>query len=242
MALQYDPVGKRCLGVEQPGLIRLRDYILDRWHGSNLGIYNCRNVRGGRSLSLHAEGRAFDWRATSRDLADQVIGFCIANADTLNIQRVIDYEACQAWTVNSGWKSFNGPSPGGYALHIERNWKGALDSREINMILAPPPPPPPPPVTYGGIEIMLNARVALIPLAHRGFGLFEGHYDAKAPVVECQATIHGPFPEVDNWWEWSIGATVRCQVRGTKVIVTAFCERWREGQPEPSAHVLAVVK
>jgi len=97
-------------------------------------------------------------------------------------------------------------------------------------------------VFTGGVEAdMPTAKTKLITLAHQGFGQFRGVYDAGVPVHECQATIHGPEPKADGWWPHTIGATVRAQARGNRVIVTASCPEWSEGQPQPAAHVVAFV-
>lgn len=105
----------------------------------------------------------------------------------------------------------------------------------------PEPAVQPVPTTSGGVLVTLKAKMATVPLAHVGFGCFEGHYDAGAPVKECVATVHGPSPTHDGWWDWSLDAVVRCQARGNKVIVTAFCPRWSPGAPNPAVHVLAAI-
>ena len=52
---------KRCTGGPQPGAWGQMDWFLTNYRekgGVNSGIYNCRAVRGGRTTSLHGEGRA----------------------------------------------------------------------------------------------------------------------------------------------------------------------------------------
>lgn len=50
-----------CSGKALPGTVALMQYTLERFpYCSSMGIYNCRDVRGGTSLSIHACGRALD--------------------------------------------------------------------------------------------------------------------------------------------------------------------------------------
>lgn len=84
-------------------------------------------------------------------------------------------------------------------------------------------------------------KAATITLASKGLGVFEGIYDAKAPVAECQVSTHGPAPEADGWWDQSLEGQARCQARGNTVVVTGFYPRWRPGMPMPQVHVLAVL-
>lgn len=51
----------RCVGGARPGARALMAYYLESVDtGYNLGIYNCRPIRGSTSLSVHSEGRAID--------------------------------------------------------------------------------------------------------------------------------------------------------------------------------------
>src|SRR5699024_1883368 len=55
---------KSCTSGPQPGAWGAMDYFLSAYKskgGVNTGIYNCRSVRGGRTTSLHGEGRAADF-------------------------------------------------------------------------------------------------------------------------------------------------------------------------------------
>lgn len=148
MAVRYDPASRPCKAGEKPGLVELRRYVLARWGGSNLGIYACRNVRGGSSPSVHSEGRAFDWRAPSRAALDDLFAFLIANADRLNIQRIHDYQRQKNWDTRYGrWRSGGtGQGAGGPTTHVERNWIGANDQRRIDQIVGTQPLPAPNPI------------------------------------------------------------------------------------------------
>ena len=59
---RYEPAGVRCSGVAQPGVVAFMEWaIRDFGRGAfNLGIYNCRSVRGSANRSVHGDGRAGD--------------------------------------------------------------------------------------------------------------------------------------------------------------------------------------
>lgn len=158
MTVRYDPAGARCQGPTngQPGLRELRRYCMARWGGQDLGIYNCRRIRGGSGMSTHASGRAWDWRAPSRAVLEDMFAFLIAHADALNIQRIHDYQRQRNWDTRQGrWTAGGtGPGAGGPTSHVERNWAGANDLRQVEEIIGrqpapgptPSPPSPTPPV------------------------------------------------------------------------------------------------
>jgi len=52
----------KCSGRPMPGALALFSWLQGRWPaGHSMGIYNCRPVRGRRSMSIHSEGRAVDF-------------------------------------------------------------------------------------------------------------------------------------------------------------------------------------
>lgn len=115
-----------------PGMKRLRDHVIGRFGGSNLGILSIppRPVRGGGTPSLHNWGIAWDWRwgdpGPGRDTADAMIQFCLDHHEVLGIQAVHDYEACRYWKNHSGWKQAKNSSSTGFGqpwskwIHVER--------------------------------------------------------------------------------------------------------------------------
>ena len=144
MAVKYDParpMSQPAAGHDQIGLVRLKDYTLGRWGGTNLGIYNNRTIRGGTSASVHRDGRAWDYKAQSYQMLSEVWTFWIANADALNIQEIHDYAGNRAgeqraWRTGVGWHSANvGAGPLGPYTHVERNWDGAKDARTVPEII-----------------------------------------------------------------------------------------------------------
>ncbi len=140
-------------GVDYPdatpkGMLALKEYVLARWTGADLGCLAKppRPMRGGTSPSLHCWGMAWDWRwdnpGPGRDTADAVIEFCLDKAGPLGIQAVHDYEKCRYWKSYSGWEDANNSASTGFGqswaqwLHIERTWAAANDDRRIEQALA----------------------------------------------------------------------------------------------------------
>ncbi len=119
-----------CTGRAADGAKALMSWFLGAYSGRgarNLGIYNCRNIPGSSSLSLHGEGRATDlgvpvgagWAQT---LADALV----ANSRELGIQLVI-YRR-KVWSgryPNSGWRAYTGSNPHTDHLHVELSWHAA---------------------------------------------------------------------------------------------------------------------
>jgi len=126
------------LGTAQVGLKTLEDFVLAQWGGESLGIYNCREIRNGGKLSLHAEGRAFDWASPNRKAFDAAAAFLIAHSEALNVQALHDYDNQKLWRPGRGWRPGRiGKGPRG-EMHIERNWAGARDARAVEAIIGKP--------------------------------------------------------------------------------------------------------
>ena len=98
--------------------------------GRSFGIYNCRNVAGSATTSLHGEGRAIDWgmplggdgKGTSdgRTLVD-LLG---SKADQLGLQCII-YDRT-IWSARSpDGRPYTGVNPHYDHLHIELTWDAA---------------------------------------------------------------------------------------------------------------------
>jgi hypothetical protein len=122
------------------GTLALQAYI-DRWYrGSSAGIYNCRTVRGSSTVSLHAEGRALDWRLYSwvpkeRRAAQRIRAFLLrrdsedrrfAGARRWGVQQII-YNG-HHWSAShpeAGWHPCEWDCGHADHMHIEQNWRGA---------------------------------------------------------------------------------------------------------------------
>lgn len=132
----------KCIGgALQPGLATLRQYILDRWSPPVTSITNravCRDIVGGSSISVHAEGRAIDIMISALDgqtlaVGDQIRDWLIINSTNLGMQRVIWNR--YTWSANrDGWRDYcagqctdegGDRNPHTDHLHVELNWEGA---------------------------------------------------------------------------------------------------------------------
>jgi hypothetical protein len=114
-------------GKAQEGTIELRDRVLREFQGARSGgIYNYRNVRGGASLSLHAEGRAVDIFPQDKSQGDAIAAWAVKNASCYQIQRVIWYR--KIWDgYTQKWREYTGEHPHTDHVHIEQNRCGAND-------------------------------------------------------------------------------------------------------------------
>lgn len=102
-----------------PAIVDLKDYVMKRWGGMNLGHYGIRNTRGGTQPSTHSFGAAWDWRYMNADgggllgrakFLSEVVPVLISNSKELGIQFIGDYVGCRVWKAdrsgdaNGGWK------------------------------------------------------------------------------------------------------------------------------------------
>lgn len=96
----------------------------------SMGIYNCRNVRGSSTTSLHGEGRALDWglplsaQRTGTPEGRQLVDLLGSNADKLGLQAII-YDRT-IWSARSpAGRPYTGVNPHYDHLHIELTWEAA---------------------------------------------------------------------------------------------------------------------
>jgi hypothetical protein len=146
---------KSCTGGPQPGTKALMSWFLGAYaEGTNLGIYNCRDVRGGKTTSLHGEGRAGDLGINPHGAA---WGWEVANAlrlrsSELGVQCLI--YARKIWSgsyPDDGWRNYTGLADHFDHIHTELTWDSArtLSVPRINSVLgvltvaALPKPPAP---------------------------------------------------------------------------------------------------
>jgi lysophospholipase L1-like esterase len=150
-ALRHDSTGTKCARGPQPGAIAVRDWLKRNVPGSSFGIYNCRNVRGGSSLSLHAEGRAVDWKVTTAN-GNALVSRLLASegperwalARRMGAQEVIFNR--RIWTAKragEGLRRYTGSNPHTDHVHIGLHWGGALKQTSFYGASAPAPSPPP---------------------------------------------------------------------------------------------------
>lgn len=135
---QYDRTGTKCSGRGQTGTAALVKGCLERWPAlTNLGVYNCRPVRGGTSLSLHGEGRAGDLGSTDKALHDEVFAALIAAAEDLGIQEVISWE--RRWdSISRQVKPYDGKSLHKDHVHVGQCWAAAksVTTQQVRAALA----------------------------------------------------------------------------------------------------------
>ncbi len=91
-------------GKASPNILAIKDHLIKRYGGSNVGIVAKREVRGGGSLSTHYFGAALDWRYGTRASAMLAIKDMIAHSKEWGIQMIVDYVAGTVWTPAKGWR------------------------------------------------------------------------------------------------------------------------------------------
>ncbi|WP_309080264.1 peptidoglycan-binding domain-containing protein [Zhihengliuella sp.] len=97
----------------------------------NAGIYNCRPVRGGRTTSLHGEGRAVDLaiRPYSAQYGTDLADLIRRHSAELGIQCVIWNRKIWSGYYNV-WRDYDGLNPHVDHLHIELSWPAAHRSAD----------------------------------------------------------------------------------------------------------------
>lgn len=120
----------KCSGRPQPGALELLRWLEQRWPvGWSGGIYNCRPVRGQKSMSIHAEGRAVDFMlpvngGKAHPLGDEIVAALGESGDRLGVQAVIWNR--RIWSRRSpNGRAYRGVNPHIDHLHIELNRRGA---------------------------------------------------------------------------------------------------------------------
>jgi hypothetical protein len=91
-------------GKASPNILAIKEHVMKRYGGSNLGVINKRKVRGGEALSSHYFGAAWDWGYRTRARAETVINFLVNNSQELGVQMVVDYVGGRTWTSTGGWR------------------------------------------------------------------------------------------------------------------------------------------
>jgi len=153
-----------CTNEEQPGALALQGWLAARMPvGESWGIEECRRVRGGQSWSLHAEGRAVDWKLdvdvpSERRAGDRLFSLLLrrdrrsqpnALARRMGLQEVI--WNCRIWTPLSTLPRPYGPCAKSKLdrttahrdhVHIGLNWRGALMKTTFWRFYMPEPPAP----------------------------------------------------------------------------------------------------
>lgn len=119
------PAPTSCSGRAQTGAKALMAailYLLGEAHpgvAHTAGIYNCRNQRGGGTLSHHARGSAGDtgFPGVAHPVGSKLARALVACADALGVQRVI--WAKQIIDCRAGWRDYFGTNPHWDHVHWE---------------------------------------------------------------------------------------------------------------------------
>lgn len=132
-----------CSGSATPGAQALMRWIIEHYGtkgGANWGIYNCRDVRGGTTTSLHGEGRALDVGFPLGDPdADQLVKRLLRVPGKLGIQAII-YERVIYSAQSPKGRPYTGVAPHFDHIHIEltREAGRELTYATVAEVLNPP--------------------------------------------------------------------------------------------------------
>jgi hypothetical protein len=151
-----------CVGSPRPGALALLAYLRSEYpSGRSMGIYNCREVRGSTTVSIHSEGRALDWgmpmvNGKGSPEGHEIVKLLASHGSRLGIQAII-YDR-RIWSAASpNGRNYNGIAPHYDHLHIEltRNAGQKLNLSTLYSVLgtnkepevqpAPTPSPSPAP-------------------------------------------------------------------------------------------------
>jgi hypothetical protein len=195
--LSYEGAGDRASDGPTPGIVHWQRYVLGRWPGGvDLGTWNVRNMRGSDQLSVHAVGRAWDWRyeapGPGRAAAEEAMAFTIEHHELLGIQAVHDYVACRIWRSSRGatgpaWKQ-QAPGNGmGDAwaqwLHFEVHPTSALHHQTVEELMGVAP-----------IAVIPSASLPLPTLDHTDRGVEVAHLQQVLTFWRYySATIDGEY-------------------------------------------------
>lgn len=118
----------RCTSGPQPGASALMRWFVEKYGplgGFNLGIFNCRDVRGGRTTSMHGEGRADDLGFPVGDPdGNRCLNELLDHVDELGIQALI-YERRIYSAKSPEGRPYLGLVPHWDHIHAELTWKAA---------------------------------------------------------------------------------------------------------------------
>jgi hypothetical protein len=148
---RYEPAAPRCAGGPQPGAVAFMDWVVNDWRRGgvfNLGIYNCRTVRGSVQPSVHGDGRACDFgfplvAGRANPAGWDLVRLLLPHVDQLGIQMIIwDRTVWSARTPNGG--PYTGVAAHRDHIHAEltRNASQTLTRARVRGIVTPPAPAP----------------------------------------------------------------------------------------------------
>src|SRR5699024_7348948 len=127
---------RSCTSGPQPGAWGAMDYFLSAYKskgGVNTGIYNCRSVRGGRTTSLHGEGRAADFgiRPYGARYGTALANALVAFSKELGIPSLIwILSMCTSSYPPAGWRRYNAVASHSNHIHVAFAWVRARAGRK----------------------------------------------------------------------------------------------------------------
>ena len=138
----YEPA-RTCTGGPTPGAKALMAWFLGKYAhagGKNLGIYNCRTVRGGTTTSLHGEGRACDFGINPHGASwgTGLAELLRSRSGELGIQCIIwDRRIWSGSYPDEGWRAYSGTNPHVDHIHLElsRSAAASLTPQQIQRAL-----------------------------------------------------------------------------------------------------------
>lgn len=115
---------RTCTGGPEPGTKNLMSVFLERYAANgakNLGIYNCRSVRGALTTSVHGEGRAGDHGCpVGSDWMQAWADLLVAYSAELGIQCVIYNRRIWSSSYPDAWRPYTGLVPHTDHAHVEQ--------------------------------------------------------------------------------------------------------------------------
>lgn len=121
---------RTCTGSARPGVKNLMAVYLALYAAQgakNLGIYNCRPIRGtNNTTSLHGEGRAGDHgHPVGATFIDRWTAFLVAMSAELGVQCVINKRRIWSSSYPDGWRAYGGTVPHTDHAHTEQTKRSA---------------------------------------------------------------------------------------------------------------------
>jgi len=150
----------QCSGGPQPGAVALGRFVRQHFgdildmenRDGPVQIYNCRRVRGGRSRSVHGDGRAIDFMIPTIDgradnaAGDRLANWLISNAEYIGVQYIIWDRTKWHPTLNRTGACYGGSHDHANHIHVELTWAAANQTspffRDLNNGNTPVPMEP----------------------------------------------------------------------------------------------------
>lgn len=160
----YSGAQAECSGRAQSGAVTLGNFIRENFGtymdlsilGRGVQIYNCRTVRGGRSNSVHGDGRAVDifiptlpGGVADNAKGDRIANWLAENAAEIGIQYLIWDRGSFRGNRQPQSKCYTGSHPHNDHIHVELTWAAArsqtpfftaTDERDVAPLPAADPP------------------------------------------------------------------------------------------------------